>query len=292
MESVGVQFAPQSVHDRREARQKVAPATSSRAPRVIAVVSGKGGVGKSNIAVNLGVSLVRRGGSVTLIDADVGTANADVLLGVQPRHSLRRVALGHCSLADVTCVASSGLRFVAGLSGTRSMSALTAAQRHVIIRQLTTLPADEVLVDCGAGVSADVLDFALAADALIVVTTPEPTALTGAYAAVKTLWHEGYRNTARLVVNMAESVAEAKKVSGRLCQVAHKFMNFSIEDGGYVLHDTHVELAVRHRVPFVLRYPKCSASTCVGAIADQMMSAPSQRKERNGLLRRVAGVFG
>jgi flagellar biosynthesis protein FlhG len=260
-------------------------------PTVCAITSGKGGVGKTNLAVNLGICLARGGQRVTLVDADLGLANADVLLGVHPRYNLTHYVRGERDLHEVIAPAPGGLSFLAGASGVRGADRLDAEQQRFLVERLATGREGFVILDCGAGISASVLEFALAADVVIVVTTPEPTALTDAYATVKTLWREGYGCSVRLLVNMVQSRAEARAAYGRIRAVAEKYMEFPIADAGYVLHDTHVELAVRQRIPFVLRYPKCSASACATAVAARFGCGHLQAPEQSGLIRRFVGLF-
>jgi len=266
-------------------------AAETRTALTIAVTSGKGGVGKTNLAVNLAVCLQSRGLATTLADLDVGLANADVLLDVQPRRNLRDVLGGRCRLTEAATTAVNGLSFIAGSSGAEGLSCLDDSARVALADRLTRLPGAAVIFDCAAGIAPAVMTFARAADVVLVVTTPEPTALTDAYTTVKTLLREGYAGSVRLVVNMVESRPEAKDTYGRLRDVCQKFMRFPIADAGYLLHDTHVELGVRQRVPFVLCYPKCPASICVAAIAARLVTAGTARKGQPGLWRRVAGMF-
>jgi flagellar biosynthesis protein FlhG len=135
------------------------------------------------------------------------------------------------------------------------------------------------------------MGFACSADVVLVVTTPEPPALADAYAIVKTLRREGYGGSVRLLVNMVDNRAEAEEALARVRRVAEKFLEFTIADAGYVLHDTHVELAVRQRVPFVLRYPKCSATVCATAVAARLVNGAVSGDRRGGLLRRVVRMF-
>jgi len=263
----------------------------STPPTVIAVTSGKGGVGKTNLAVNLSLCLRTRGLKVSLADLDVGLANADVLLDVQPRRSLRDVMVGRCEITDVVAETPSGIRFVAGASGPEGMGRLNDIERAKLADRLALLAGDVVVLDCAAGIAPSVMTFARSADIVLVVTTPEPTALADAYATVKTLFRGGYDGSVRLVVNMVQSRPEAKAVYGRLRGVCEKFLRYPIADAGYMLHDSRVELAVRQRRPFVLHSPRCPASVCVSAIAARLVSGRVEKEDRSGLLDRVVGLF-
>lgn len=257
----------------------------------LAVISGKGGVGKTNVAVNLAVCLQARGLQTTLVDLDMGLANADVLLDVRPRYDLREVVAARRSVQEVIAPSINNLSFVAGVSGAAGATAMNNIERARLADQFGRLPGDVVILDCAAGIGDSVMTFARSADAVIVVTTPEPTALADAYAAIKTLQREGYSSSVRLLVNMVESRPEAKMAYNRIREVCEKFIRFPIADAGYMLHDTHVELAVRQRSPFVVRYPGCSAAICMAAIAARLVSGQALRQRRRGLLRRMVGMF-
>ncbi len=260
-------------------------------PTLVAITSGKGGVGKTNLAVNAAISMQARGAQVTLVDLDVGLANADVLLDVNPRHNLREVVLGRRNLVDVIAKTANGLSFIAGTSGSPGFGSVSIQDCRELASKLSLIGGDVVLLDCAAGISSPVICFASIADAVLVVTTPEPTAMTDAYATIKTLVRGGYTGSIRLLVNMVESRPEAKEVFQRLRAVCEKFLRYPVADAGYMLHDTHVELAVRQRSPFVVRYPRSSASACVSAVAARLMNGTLSPRKPVGLLGRVAGMF-
>ena len=259
----------------------------------IAVTSGKGGVGKSNVAVNLSLCLAARGLRVILIDVDMGLANVDLLMNVRPRYTLSHVLSGLRTVEEVCMEGPGGIRFIPGASGLHELADLTEFERQNLIRQLQKLEksTDIIVLDCGAGVSRNVLSFALFADQVLVVTTPEPTALTDAYATIKALHREGC--TARICsfVNMAHSRVAAVAAAERLADVAERFLKYTVADCGYMLHDTAVELAVQARCPFVVRYPGSNASACIAATAREMSRTLTGRQHRGGFFSRVAGLF-
>lgn len=262
----------------------------------IALASGKGGVGKSSIAVNLSVSLAGCGLRVTLVDVDLGLANADLILNIQPRYTLSHVLLGVKSLEEVSVVGPNGIRLIPGASGIQRIADISEFERQQLISQIHKLAdsTDIILLDCGAGIGRNVISFAQAADCVTIITTPQPPALTDAYAMIKTLHNEGYAGRLSLLVNMVSNQAEATEAYRRVAGVAKRFLNYVVAESGYVLQDTTVELAVRQRCPFVLRYPNSNASACITAIANDLARSLADRsatRSRGSLLRRVAGLF-
>lgn len=285
-------LSPKRSPRRRKSRRGRAGASAAeRKPMTIALTSGKGGVGKSNIAANLASCIQARGQQVALVDLDMGLANADVLLNAAPVMNLSHVIRDTRNIEQVAHTTSGGLKLIAGVPGGAGGLDDTVAIPELIAR-IKSISADIILFDCAAGIGSNVTQFARAADVILVVTTPEPTALVDAYATIKTLLKEGYEGSVRLLVNMVESRAEARKAFSRVHDACEKFINFDIAEAGYVLHDTHVELAVRQREPFALRYPKCSASLCISVIAERLAGARlSTVNENRSLLQRVAGMF-
>jgi len=236
---------------------------------VIAITSGKGGVGKSNIAVNLAIKLSSAGKDVVLLDADLGLANADVLCNLDLPANLAHVIARKKELFDVLVKAPGGFRLIGGASGLARMADLTDFDRQRLIDSLGELEhqTDVILIDTGAGISPNVLSFARAADHVLVVTTPEPTAITDAYAMVKVISRDGTDRHVSLLVNQVRNAEEAKAVYERIAKVARQFLNVSVLDAGYIVADDEVILSVRKRVPFVLASPKCPASLCVEKLA-------------------------
>ena len=236
---------------------------------LIVVTSGKGGVGKSNLAVNLGIQLARRGLRTILLDADLGHANVDILLDIAPRADLLGLLDPRRRIEDLLTVRAGNLSVVCGVSPLRHghQSCDTdpwscAAALHRLRRA-----GDVLLVDCDGGVGGSAAAFALACDCLLLITTPEPTAIAETYAALKLVCQRGFCARAAVLVNMARSAAEAADTVRRLQRVAQQFLGFFLENLGYVPFDRHVPEAVRQRRPFVLRYPRCPAAAATAAAA-------------------------
>jgi flagellar biosynthesis protein FlhG len=264
-----------------------------RQSRTIAVVSGKGGVGKSNVSLNLAVLLSAAGNRVALVDADLGLANLDVLLNVEARADLSHVLAGGRKLADVVVDLPCGVQFVPGASGIAQMANLSDFQRGQLLGDLSSLEAenDIILVDCGAGIGRDTMQLAGSADNVLVVTAPEPTAITDAYAVVKVLKRQGYKGKLSLLVNMAMDRQEAREAYQRVSGVARQFLGIRVFDAGYVLLDQKVKEAVRRREPLVLAFPKSPASRCLAALANRLVEGGELVDQKGGFFKRVANWF-
>lgn len=260
---------------------------------VFAVTSGKGGVGKSNIAANLALCLARSNRRVLLIDADLGLANLDVLLQVRAAANLSHVISGRRPLQDIITPGPAGLRLICGASGMAQLADLNEFQRQRLIQEMEhlELQADFIIIDTGAGISKNVLGFCHAADHVLVVSTPEPTSITDAYAMIKTLSREPSGAKLSLLVNMADDREEAKKVYQRLAAVAKKFLSVVVYDAGYVLRDDHMTQAVRQQQPLVLTFPHCQATHCLNALAGKLGRSAHADAPEMGFFRRVANWF-
>jgi flagellar biosynthesis protein FlhG len=265
----------------------------ARQTHTIAVTSGKGGVGKSNVALNLAVLLSAAGKRVALLDADLGLANLDVLVDVPTRVNLAHVVAGQRTLKDVVVDLPCGVQLVPGASGLARMADLNEFQRTKLVQDLATLEEenDIIVVDTGAGIGRNVITFASTADTVLVVTTPEPTSITDAYAVIKVLIRQGYTGRLNLLVNFATDRNEARSAFSRVASVARQFLGSEIYDAGYVLTDPKVPMAVRRRQPWVLAYPRCQASRCLAALATKLCRGGGLLTQKEGFFRRVANWF-
>jgi len=263
--------------DQAEGLRNLMEASEGRA-RVIAVSSGKGGVGKTNVCSNLAIALAQMGKRVVVVDVDIGLANADVVLGVKPRFDLRHVLLGEVGLRNSLTEAPGGISLLAGSAGVRTVSDLDESQRETLVDcfEQLTYTHDFVLIDTGAGITRNVIHFAAAADEVIVVTTPEPTAMTDGYALIKTVSREKDYGRIGLVCNQAFDRLEAGKVCARIREVSLRFLDLEVENLGYILAADRVGRAVRRRRPFVLEYPHCPASDCVLTLATRLVEVPER----------------
>ncbi len=253
--------------------------------RIVAVTSGKGGVGKTNFVVNLAVALADAGMRVTILDADLGLANVDVLLGMSVRHSLHHVINGTLSLVDIVLPGPRGIEVIPGASGLRDIADMKESARHRLIESLSDAVRDRdlLLIDTAAGVSRNVLDFVLAAQEVILLTVPEPTAMTDAYAMIKLISRSNPDAAVRVVVNQTPSRQEAESVVEQLNLLSRRFLSFSVDPLGYVPHDQSVVKAVRRRQPFVLAYPHSPASAAIASIAADLRGLPTPRGYEPGV---------
>ncbi|HXB98483.1 MAG TPA: MinD/ParA family protein [bacterium] len=263
--------------------------------RVLAVASGKGGVGKSNIAVNLSLALGKLGRQVILFDADLGLANADLLLGIQPRYNLTHFFQGGRSLNEIMCEGPFGLKLIPSGSGIAQLADLGPQERERVLSHFALIEdqADYLVVDTGAGISRNVVAFAQAAEEVVVVTTPEPTARLDAYGLIKVLSQDGYAGRIRVVVNMADSAAEGEEVGRLMENLAGRFLNQPVELLGVVPRDKDVPKSVRAQKPFLLEHPNAPASQAIMAMATAIsrvhLAAPP--KGLKGFLERLGAVL-
>jgi len=267
------------------------PATGPRLGQALAISSGKGGVGKSTVAVNLAVLLARMGRNVALLDADMGTANADVLSGVNPVYTLAHVVAGRRSIEEVLVDAPGGFSLIPGASGLAKMAALSGEQRERMITQFARLEQmfDVLLIDTGAGIGPDVRSLLAAADRVLIVTTPDPTAITDAYAVIKTAYRAHPGLDARLLVNQADNPDEALQVYTRVSNVCRKFLTLDVPYAGCLLRDSAVVESVRARRPFALDARPTPATVALNALAHRLdKHAAEPQHPRAGLLRRMA----
>lgn len=252
--------------------------TQATAPlRVIAVASGKGGVGKTSVTANLAVVLATRGLRTCVLDADLGLANLDVLLGLSPTRSLLHVLRGEARLADVLVRGPGGILVVPAASGFAELTALTAEQRLALVGEVDGLEEqlDVLLIDVGAGISENVLWFTAAAAETLVVLTPEPTSLTDAYALVKLLATRHGRSGFLVLVNMASSGTEAEAAFRALATVAERFLRVHLEYQGFVPRDDAVPRAIRAQQPVVLSAPCTPASLAIERLARRLLARPA-----------------
>ena len=266
--------------------------------RTIAVTSGKGGVGKTNVVANLAVALQRCGKRVIVIDADLGLANVDTLLGLHPRATLRDVLHGKCSIADTIVEGPAGMRLVPAASGFEEMTHLTQEQRLQLLGEVDSLEGtcDILLIDTGAGIAQNVLFFATAAQETLVVITPDPTSLTDGYALIKVLATRYAERDFTVLVNMARNEWEARKTFTQLTRVTERFLSIGLTYAGFVPHDAEVAEAVRRQQSVLELAPGSPAAGAFMKLAKRVAAQTDAVGLKGGLQfffqRLVAGQVG
>lgn len=244
--------------------------------RVIAVSSGKGGVGKTNVVANWAVALGRIGQRVLVLDADLGLGNLDVLLGLIPRRTIEHALSGVCTLKEICLEGPAGIQVLPASSGVPHLTSLTDSQQVVIQEQLEELAAgmDVLLIDTGAGISPNVTFFASSAHEIVIVVTPEPTSLTDAYALIKVLTQRYRERRFKILVNLAKGPREAAEVFRKLDTAVDRFLHAIVEPIGYVPHDDYVPLAVMRQKAVAEVFPGAPASQAFARLARQAMQWP------------------
>lgn len=263
--------------------------------RVLAVTSGKGGVGKTSVSANLAIALAGLNLRVVLLDADLGLANVEVLLGLNSLSNLQQVVQGERRMLDILVEGPGGIRIVPGSSGISRLADLGPVARKRILDGVDELHyyADCILIDTMAGIGQNAVAFAAAADEVLLVTTPEPSAIVDGYAMLKTIYQTRKDVMLRLIVNFAINEQQALAVAQKLKHVAHQYLGCDLSYLGYIPRDPHVSRAVMQTRPFLLRYPAAPASRRVEELArslfDQRMPA---RTGLPGFLHRFAQNLG
>ena len=274
-------------------RSSQKPGNNGKKTRIIAVSSGKGGVGKTNLSINIALAYAQLGKRVIVMDADLGLANVNVILGIIPKYNLYHLIRKQKNMKDIILDTDYGIQIVAGASGFSKIANLSDEERENFIEELSDLStADIIIIDTSAGVSNNVLDFIAAADDAIIITTPEPTAITDAYGIIKIIATEvDYLNLGlKLVVNRVKSVTQGKKVAERVINIAGQFLNLKIDYLGYVYEDVAVSQAVLRQKPFIIVEPKGKASICVHHIVSRLEKV--EYKEGGGLGKFIKKLMG
>jgi flagellar biosynthesis protein FlhG len=241
----------------------------------------------------MALAYARLGKKVVVMDADLGLANVNVMLNMIPKYNLYHVIRKQKTMKEIMVETEYGISIVAGASGFSKIANLTEEERQNFITELDTLAnADIIIIDTSAGVSSNVLDFIAAADDAVIITTPEPTAITDAYGIIKIIAteYESFNMGLKLVVNRAKSAADAKKVADRMIKIAGQFLNLKVDYLGFIYDDSVVSQAVIRQKPFMVIDPKCKASLCVQHIVERMEK--SELKEAGGFGNMLKRFFG
>lgn len=244
--------------------------------RVITITSGKGGVGKSSVSVNLAIQLKRLNKKVIIIDADFGLANVEVMFGIRPRYNLADLIYRGKELTDIITKGPDDVGFISGGSGIQELSNVTKEQITSLTKKLYKLDeiADFIIIDTGAGISESVLEFVIASSEVFLVVTPEPTSITDAYALLKTLnKNEQFSNdntVIKIIANRVASYEDGKNLYHKLSLVVHKFLNIKLEFLGAMPQDSCVSKAVMQQKPFSMIYPTSPSSKAIFEMANSL----------------------
>jgi flagellar biosynthesis protein FlhG len=245
---------------------------NTRLAKVLGMTSGKGGVGKSSLSLNLALEIHRRGYRTVLFDADLGTANLHILAGVTPVHTLYDVTHGTAGIDEILTQGPEQLGLIAGGSGVCQLANLQRHRRFHLISELEKLEAcvDVLMIDTAPGISGNVTDFLQVCDLSLVLTTPDLTSITDAYGLIKSVLAEGDAERLGVVPNMVRSGSQAQNLYERLGGCVHRFLDFDIEFFGHVVKDQAVVRSALYRKPFLLNEPACRASRCIRKLADKI----------------------
>lgn len=253
--------------------------------RIITVCSGKGGVGKSNFTLNFALTLKAMGKRVLLFDADIGMANIDVLMGVSAKYNLYHLLKREADIEQIIQIGPSGLPFIAGGSGMDELFSLSESDLNYFTAQIAKIAdsMDFILFDTGAGLSKETLKFITSADDCFVVTTPEPTAITDAYALMKVVNNSYPDISFKLIVNQAGDEREAKLTSDKIRMTASRFLQLEVIFLGYLSSDVHVVQAVKRQIPFSVAFPNSVAAQDIHRLAHRYLDSSSTETKAKGI---------
>lgn len=260
--------------------------------RTITIASGKGGVGKTNVVANLAIALRKMGKEVLILDADLGLSNVDILLHLAPRYNIQHVIRGEKRLKDVIVEGPHGVKVLPASSGVQELTHLDAFQRMRLLEEFEAYEEDidVLLIDTSAGISENVAFFCVASREIVIVTSPEPTALTDAYALIKVLFTRYQEKEFHVLVNSARNPEDAKDVYRKLATAADRFLSVSLDYLGYLPYDKSVHEAVRAQKPFLDMFPSGAASRALEELASRF-AEPGREDAKGGLQFFIGNLF-
>ena len=247
--------------------------------RVVSVASGKGGVGKSIISVNLAIALSRLGVRVLVVDADFGLANIDIMLGVTSKYNISHFLRGEKELHEIIQLGHEGVRFISGGSGINELLNMDEDQLAGLLNSLVQLdaPIDFIIIDNGAGINDNILQMILASSETIVITTPEPTAILDAYALVKTILKRDNSYPMHLLVNKCDNKREAQRVQEGFIEVIGRHLGKSIDPLGIIMYDHEVPSSIKRQIPITVGAPECATSQSINQISRSLIDLPGEK---------------
>jgi flagellar biosynthesis protein FlhG len=247
--------------------------TSSKTP-IIAIASGKGGVGKTSFTVNLATAMAKSGKNILVFDADIGLANVDVQLGMSTTKDISHVLAGQCTLTDIIAKTPQGFSIIPGRSGFDRTPFMSPIERKELFNKLRDVAQhyDLLLLDVAAGLDAEVLGFTTFADRTILVTTPDPSSITDAYAVIKLLKQKYDKQNCMAMINQAGSVAEGKATYKKLATAADRFLGVQLPILGIIPHDRQYSAAVKMQQLSIIAFPNCDASVAIRKVAVDLLA--------------------
>lgn len=266
-------FTPDSRLDQAAGLRRM---VNPRPVRAIAVTGGKGGVGKTNVSVNLGVAAAELGQKVMLLDADLGLANIDVVLGLHPKYDLSHVMRGECTLDEVLVEGPAGLKVIPGASGVQALAELSPAEHAGLIRAFSEVAADTelLIVDTAAGISDTVLSFSRASHEIVVVVCDEPASITDAYAIIKLLNRDYGHQRFRVLANMVRTAQEGRELYNKMCKVTDRYLDVTLGFMGAIPYDESLRKAVRAQRPVVQAFPRSRVAQVFRSLAKKIETWP------------------
>ncbi len=275
-------------------RQKVQESSETSNARVIAVTSGKGGVGKTSLSVNLAVEMAKLGKKVVIFDADFGLANVEVMLGIRPTYNLLDLIHNNKTMSEIITKGPMGIGFISGGSGVSELASLDKNNIKLLISEMVKLDKmyDVVIIDTGAGITDSVMEFVMVSPEVLLVVTPEPTSITDAYSLLKVLRRKNEFNplykTINVVSNRVTNDSEGDEIFAKMNTVSSKFLNTKLEYLGSIPQDKNASMAIIEQKPVVSAYPNTPASKAIGELAGKLINTEQEEyKKKDG----IAKVF-
>ncbi|MHC1682510.1 MAG: MinD/ParA family protein [Clostridiaceae bacterium] len=267
---------------------------NSDKPRIITVTSGKGGVGKSNFVVNLGIALQKLGKKVLIFDADIGMGNDDVLMGHVPKYNIYDIIINKKEIDDVLIEGPYGVKLLPGGTGINRIKELTSIQRNSFLEKLENLSGyDFIIMDTGAGINRTVLGFISCCDQLIVITTPEPTSMMDAYSLLKAVSHFKIKDSVEIIVNRVIERSEADSTYNKFYNVVTKFLGLKISLLGSIVEDKRLVQSVRNQKPVIVGFPNSEVSKDINVIAEKISGNFTKNNQVGvqGLFKKIFSIF-
>lgn len=279
-------------------RERVQANRETSNARVIAVTSGKGGVGKTTLSVNIALEMAKRGKKVVIFDADFGLANVEVMLGIRPQFNLLDLIHNQKTMSEIITNGPEGIGFISGGSGVSELAALDNASIKLLISELVKLDLmyDVVIIDTGAGITDSVMEFVMMSPEVLLVVTPEPTSITDSYSLLKVLRRKNSFNpiykTIHVVANRVDNEAEGAEIYSKIDTVSSKFLNTKLQFLGSILQDKNASMAVIEQKPLVQAYPNTTATKGIHQLVAKLMDESlDEYKKKEGIARVFIDFF-